>query len=634
MMMKTLLLLAIPGCLATEAFGAPDVAVTSPDKKVRFTILVRDGHLRYLATLNEQPVIEPSALGIAVDGVDLGQGASIGRVASYRLDESYPWRGVHSRAVNRCHGARVSLTHAASRTPFTLDVRVFDDAVAFRYVVPGSGRRVPDAATAFRIPKGSVVWYHGLRDHYEGLHSRKALEEVAAGDWAGPPLTFRLPDGRGYGAITEAALVDYAGMVLQADGEGAFDERLGHVPPASYPYTLRYGEEEARRLAAPAATFGPITTPWRVVLLGRDLNTLVNSDVIPSLCPPPDKRLFPQGMETPWIRPGRAVWRYLDGGENTFEGIKEFSRLGGELGFEHQVVEGLWRRWTDEQLRELVSFSKERRVGIWVWIHSKDQRNPEERRALFARLHQAGVVGVKVDFFDHEAKETIDLYHAILRDAAEFELMADFHGANKPTGEPRTWPNEMTREAIRGLEYRSTPGWAVHNTTLPFTRFLAGHADYTPVVFGDRRKDTTWAHQIATAVVFTSPVMVYGANPASLLANPAVEVIKSLPSVWDETVVLKASAIGELAVLARRSGDRWFLGVLNGPQARTLRVDLGFLGKGQGPLRALLVRDKAGEAPGVEVEPRDVTPRDSLEIPLPSGGGFVARFSRGAGTSP
>jgi alpha-glucosidase len=631
MMMKAFplnppLLTVLLCCASPTALGAQDVVVQSPNKKVRFTAFVRDGHLRYQATLDDRPMIEPSALGVAVDGIDLGQGAAIGKAEPYRLDERYPWRGVHSRALNHCNGARVSVTHGASRTPFTVDVRVFDDAVAFRYVVPGSGRRVPDAATAFRIPKGSVVWYHGLRDHYEGLHSRKGLEEVTAGDWAGPPLTFRLPDGRAYGAITEAALVDYAGMVLQADGKGGFDERLGHAPPASYPYTLRYGEGEAKRLAAPAATFGAITTPWRVVLLGPDLNTLVNSDAIPSLCPPPDERLFPQGIETPWVRPGRAVWRYLDGGENTFEGIKEFSKLAGELGFEHQIVEGLWRRWTGEQLRELVSFSKERGVGIWVWIHSKDQRNPEERRALFARLHQAGVVGIKVDFFDHEAKETIDLYHAILRDAAEFELMADFHGANKPTGEPRTWPNEMTREAIRGLEYRSTPAWAVHNTTVPFTCFLAGHADYTPVVFGDRRKDTTWAHQIATAMVFTSPVLVYGANPASLLANPAAELIKSLPSVWDETVVLPPSAIGDLAVFARRSRGRWFLGVLNGPQARTLRVNLGFLG--QGTYRALLVRDKAGEAAGVEVEPRDVTSRDSLELPLQAGGGFVARFSR------
>ena len=159
----------------------------------------------------------------------------------------------------------------------------------------------------------------------------------------------------------------------------------------------------------------------------------------------------------------------------------------------------MWRRWSDEQLRDLVDDSRRRHVSLWLWIHSKDQHDAAERRQFFARLHGLGVAGIKVDFFDHEAKEVVDLYEAILKDAAEARLLVDFHGANKPTGPERTWPNEMTREGVRGLEYRSTPGWAVHNTTLPFTRFLAGPADYTPVVFGDRRKDTTWAHQIATA---------------------------------------------------------------------------------------------------------------------------------------
>jgi alpha-glucosidase len=611
---------------AAPAVGTEGPTVRSPDGKIAFAVFTLDGRLGYRASLSDRPLVEASHLGIQIDGVDLGQGVTIGTVERYRLEERYPWRGVHSEALNRCNGARVALAHSTSRTSFTVDVRVFDDAVAFRFVVAGSGSRVPDAATAFRLPKASVVWYHGLRDHYEGLHSRRAIEEVPPGDWAGPPLTFRLPEGRGYGAITEAALDRYSGMVLQADGQGGWSERLGHAPPASYPFTLRYGEDEAKRLSTPAAGLGTITTPWRIVLAGRDLNTLVNSDAIASLCPAPDRRLFPQGMRTPWLKQGRAVWRYLDGGENSFEGNKEFSRLASELGFEYQVVEGQWRRWTDEQLRELVQYSKDREVGIWVWIHSRDQRNPEERRKLFERLHEAGVVGIKVDFFDHEAMEVIELYHAILRDAAELQLMVDFHGANKPTGEPRTWPNEMTREAIRGLEHGKTAGWAVHDTTVPFTRFLAGHADFTPVVFGDRRKDTSLAHQLATPVVFTSPVMIYGAHPASLLASPAAELIKGLPTTWDETIVLPMSAIGDLAAFARRSGDRWFLGVLNGPTPRTLRMGLSFLGKGT--YQALLLRDKGEEPAAVEIEPRKVTSGDSLEVRLRAGGGFVARFSR------
>jgi alpha-glucosidase len=277
-------------------------------------------------------------------------------------------------------------------------------------------------------------------------------------------------------------------------------------------------------------------------------------------------------------------------------------------------------------VKELVDESRARNVSIWVWVHSQDQHDPVERRKSFRRLQELGVAGIKVDFLDHEAKETIDLYEAILRDAAESRLLVDFHGANKPTGMERTWPNEMTREGIRGMEYRSTPGWAAHNTTVPFTRFLAGPADYTPVVFGDRRKDTTWAHQIATAVVFTSPVLIYGGHPRSLLDSPAAAVIKSIPSVWDETRVLPPSAVGELAVFARRSGPRWFLGVLNGKEPRTLRVPLSFLGKGR--YHATLVRDDRTNGAAVQLEERVVAARDHLELSLRDGGGAVVSFSR------
>jgi alpha-glucosidase len=146
------------------------------------------------------------------------------------------------------------------------------------------------------------------------------------------------------------------------------------------------------------------------------------------------------------------------------------------------------------------------------------------------------------------------------------------------------------------------------------------------VVFGDRRKDTTWAHQIATAVVFTSPVLVYGGHPQSLLDNPAAGVIESIPSVWDETRVLPPSAIGELAIYARRSGDRWFLGVLNGKERQTLRVPLSFLGKGR--YHATLVQDDPAGGAAVRMGEREVTPKDLVDVPLRDGGGFVARFSR------
>jgi alpha-glucosidase len=300
--------------------------------------------------------------------------------------------------------------------------------------------------------------------------------------------------------------------------------------------------------------------------------------------------------------------------------------MAGNLGFEYQVVEGLWRRWTDDQLRELVTFSKERHVGILLWVHSRDIQKADARRELFQRLHGFGVAGVKIDFFDHEAKEIIDLYQAILSDAAAFQLLVDFHGANKPAGESRTWPNELTREGVYGLEHRAQ-AWARHNTTLPFTRYLAGHGDYTPVVLGDRRRETSWPHQIATAAIFTSPLLVYGANPKSLLENPAVELIKALPSTWDETIVLPGSSIGEVAAFARRKGDQWFVAVLNGPEARTLRVELKFLGPRS--YNSTLVRDDPDNAAAERIERAMLTRQGSLEISLRAGGGFIARLVPG-----
>jgi len=607
---------------------APDdgIRITSPNGAVELQLLPALGpRVTYGVTFQSRPVIEPSPLGVLVDGVDLGQAVEVGKVESYRANEHYDWRGVHSQATNRFNGARIALRHAATRTDYVVDVRVFDDGIALRCVVPGEASRVPDEATAFMLPAGATVWYHDLRGHYEGVHTKKAIADVPAGDWAAPPLTIKLPDAAGYAAITEAAVIGYAGMVLQADGQGGLRARLGHAPPASYPFTLRYGAAEAARLAQPAAVSGTITTPWRVVMIGSNLDTLVNCDIVSDLSPPPDPRYFPQGLHTDWVKPGRAVWKYLDGGgENTLETMKEFSRLAAELGFEYNLVEGFWQRWSESELRELIEYSRARQVGVWLWKHSKDIRDPAARTAFFQHAQEVGAVGVKLDFFDHEAKEVMDLYRAALEGAAAHRLMVDFHGANKPTGESRTWPNELNREAVSGMERRSMPAWAQHDTTIPFTRMLAGHLDFTPMLFGERRRETSWAHQIATAALFTAPLLVYGAHPQAMLDNPAVDLIKSIPTVWDETRVLPQSEIGEIAAFARRHGKQWFLVIANGPSARSVEVPLSFLGKGSHA--AFLVRDEADEPAAVRVEHVTVRREDSLKIDLRAGGGFVARI--------
>jgi alpha-glucosidase len=230
-----------------------------------------------------------------------------------------------------------------------------------------------------------------------------------------------------------------------------------------------------------------------------------------------------------------------------------------------------------------------------------------------------------IDFFDHDHKELIDLYEELLRKAAEHQVLLVFHGANKPTGRARTWPNEMVREAVKGMEARSLADRARHQTILPFTRYLAGGADYTTMIFNQRRGDTTWANQIASLAVFDSPLLTIAANPQSILTNAAMDVIKSIPAMWNETIVLPVSEIGELAAYARRTGDTWFVAVMCGPQPKTINVPLSFVGDGK--YKASFVRD--GDNDGtVTVENTAGKRTDSLTIKLRAGGGFVARFPR------
>jgi alpha-glucosidase len=620
--------IAAPALIAilqnVEAAG-DGITIVSPNRRIQF-FLSPDPTLRYVVTLNGKTAVDWSRLAISLDGKDITNLVSLGKVERYRISESYATRGVHSTAVNNCNGARISLQHQQSAIAYVLEIRAYNDGVAFRFVIPGGGSRVPDEASTFSFIDNSIVWYHDFEGHYEGIHKKKRINDFDEGEWAAPPLTIKLSGGLGYAAITEAALINYPGMGLRSHGKMGFTNVLGHALPVSHPFDLRYGKDEAKRLSKPAAIDGSIMTPWRVIMIGQDLNTLVNSDIISNLAPPPDETVLPNGLKTDWIKPGRAVWRYLDGGENTFEGIKEFSRLAGQLGFEYNVVEGLWQRWTEAQIRELVDYSNQQRVKLWFWKHSRALRTPETREDFFSLLNRVGVAGAKIDFFDHEAKEIIDVYQALLRSSAEHKIMVEFHGANKPAGESRSWPNEMTREAIRGLEYRNMTLRSVHNTTLPFTRFLAGHADYTPVHFGERRRETSWAHQIASAIVFTSPLMIYGAHPQHILDNPAAELIKTIPSVWDETIVLPFSEIGELAAFARRKDRVWFVGIMNALTGKTVRITLSFLGSRK--YSATLVRDRLDDPAAVKIENISVSRGESLTIRMRAAGGFVARLER------
>ncbi|WP_439484357.1 glycoside hydrolase family 97 catalytic domain-containing protein [Cyclobacterium plantarum] len=616
------IIMVLPGC-----GNHYEKKYTSPDGSISFEIEYEKEPLSFSVTSDGQSVVERSPLEISIDEKLLTENVKLVGLEMETFEETYERMGSHLNAVNHYNNFKLEL-ETEDMGAFFLEVRIFDNAAAFRFILPGEegSERIPDETTSFTIPKGSMVWYHDLHMHYESVHDKAVVSEVPVEAWMAPPVTYQLPNEAGYAAVTEANLKNYSGMAFQMEEQNKIKMRLAHHQPTSYPYELRYSEEDVKRLAQPASIEGTITTPWRVLIIGKDLNSIVNNDVVHHLNPSPDNNLFPEGFRTSWIKPGRAVWKYLDGGgDGSLETMKKFTDQAAELGFEHNILEGFWRNWTDNEIKELVAYGNERGVGTWLWKHSNTLQNEADRLAFFDHARELGIAGVKLDFFDHEAKEVIDLYQDILRETAERKLLVNFHGANKPTGESRTWPNELTREAIRGMEASKLEDRATHNTTVPFTRFLAGHAEYTPLHFGERRKNTTWAHQVASGAIMNSPLLTYAANPENILENPAVDLIKKIPSIWDETIVLPPSEIGELAVFARRSGNEWFLAIMNGTEAKKLEIPLTFLSRQN--LKGLIAKDDPENDAAVIMEEGNFGPNDTLIINLNAGGGFVARFS-------
>jgi alpha-glucosidase len=620
-MKKSLLSFYLLLVFSSNILASDTTVVKSPNGKIQFQIFSSDT-ISFAVFFNAIPVVKTSPLRFSIDGQWISAGMQLKSTASYAVKESYPWLGVHSKAEVSANGRR--LFFIKDETSYEIDLRVFNDGIAFRFLIPSkiNDGHVPDEAHVFNLPSGSFLWYHDMEMHYEGVHVKKKVDEIRDSEWVAPPATFKLPQGI-YASITEAALENYPGMTLRANGRNGLVMRLPQHVPTNYPYRLRYSPEDTLRLKQPAVIQGNIATPWRVIVVG-DLNALINSDIISSLNFPPDPKLFPKSINEDWIRPGRAVWKYLNGGgDGNLEVMKHFTDGAAALGFEYNILEGFWTRWPEAQLKELVDYSKQKGVGIWLWKHSKSLRTAAARDSFFKKCSDLGIAGAKIDFFDHEAKEVIDLYSAIFKDAAKYHVLLDFHGSNKPTGLARTYPNSLTYEAVKGMEASKLMDRATHETTIPFTRLLAGPAEYTVVMFNDRRRNTTWAHQIASAAILSAPLLTYAANPDTILANPAVEIIKSIPATWDETIVLPQSEIGELAIYARRRGTTWFIAVMNGMQPKKIKIPLDFL---KGNYKVLIAKDDPANAESVIMENRNYSDKDMIELELVSGGGYIARF--------
>lgn len=639
-MVRTVLLVLNGSCLLAACMllvpvsrAGAQVTLASPDGRLRATIADSGGQLQYQLQWRDATVLATSPLGVIVDGREWGKDATLGQCVTGVIDETYATRGVHAQARNHCNTVAIAISQGSGKPSWTLEARAFNDGFAWRYRVAEAGSRVIQGeSSAWTLPAGSKVWYFERQNawklqSYAGEWLCADIDQLPivskTGPVQGPPLVAGLPKG-GYLLISEAALYNYSGLRLRAVGQRRVQADFTECGVGKKGFVVE----------------GPLVTPWRVAVMAVDLDGLVNSDLIANLNPPPDKELF---ADTSHIKPGRCVWRWWSQNTGTPEQELEYVDFAARLGFEYTLVDDGWKEWPQpwEKIAHLAAIAKGKGVGVWVWSNWKDINAPAEGyRAVcefLDKVKAAGLAGVKIDFMNGESKDRIDFEIAVLREAARRQLMVSFHGCQKPTGESRTWPNELTREGIRGLELnkmKEGPITAHHNAALPFTRFAVGPGDYTPLGYS-RPGATTWAHQLATVVLFTSPLQVIAENPRMLLDDPrtapALDVLKAIPAAWDETRVLPPSEIGTLAMLARRSGPQWFLAGVSGREPVTLNtVDLSFLGKGE--YRAILLTSPGANAFKRQELPA-VTAGSPLAIKLDKGDGFILMLIRSQKTA-
>jgi len=381
---------------------------------------------------------------------------------------------------------------------------------------------------------------------------------------------------------------------------------------------------------------GTFTSPWRIAAIGS-LATLVESTLGTDLAAPAI------AFDADKVAPGHASWSWalLKDDATVFDVQKRFIDYAADMGWDYTLVDADWdKKIGYEKLGELARYAASKRIGLLAWYNSAGGWNTtpytprdkllthDVRKAEFARLAQMGVKGVKIDFFGGDGRSMVAYYVDILNDAAAAGLLVNFHGATLPRGWARTYPNLMTAEAVRGLEFTTftkedQEAVARHAATLPFARNLFDPMDFTPMVFGDIpkiRRATRNGFELAESVLFISGIQHFAETPEGMATAPAYvkDFLRTLPRRWDE-VKFVAGYPGRHAVIARKSGDSWYVAGINGSDKdMALELDLSFLDGRKGQLIA--------DGKGAREFAQGTLGGGKQKITIKAHGGFVARF--------
>jgi alpha-glucosidase len=626
------------GCWSTEGFcGEPvnppqRVKLVSPNGKIEVSVSVKEmpkpypagERLYYSINFKGKRILLDSPTELIFKDIPPLTNLKIKKQSVETIDERWQRVAGKSKDVrNHCNQLRLALEEDVGlhrRIDFVF--RAYDDGVAFRYYLPKQEHigdfNLKAEETFFKFGDNHTVWaadYKGFVSHQESEFNQMKLSELSAGKPAkqmagkpyGVPLLVRVDESI-WAAITEANITDWAGMYL------------GKVENDSTALvTILSPHPNDPNVAVSFKT--PRYSPWRVVMLGEKPGDLIESNIIENLNEPSVIK------DTSWIKPGKCAWdwwwcgKYAPDvnftlGSNTAT-MKYFIDFASEMGWEYQLIDWYWygppfkvmlkqadpnaditKSNPDINIPELVRYANGKNVRLLLWLHW--QHVDKQMDKAFALYEKWGIAGVKIDFMMRDDQDMVNFYHRAVKKAAQHHLLVDFHGAYKPDGFSRTYPNLITREGVLGNEWnkwsaRVTPD---HCLTIPFTRMLAGPMDFTPGGFLNVRKDDfkfgkmgadvgpvyvmgTRCFQLAMMVAYESPLQVLCDSPYNYRNNPAgLDFLKIVPTTWDQTRVLNAQ-VGDFITIARRKGNEWFVGSMTDWTPRSLEIPLDFLGGGK-----------------------------------------------------
>ena len=601
----------------------------SPDGSIEeiFT-LDENGSLLFAVSRNSNTVVGCSKTGLVTNLGDFTSGLTFEDYAEETVTDSYDLIGAKKNHVD-AEGKEVTLHFQKDAVKYRVVSRVYDNGMAFHYEIEGNdGEELTISAekTSFLMPDGSVAQTMDFDKANEQIYLEKTAEELEGG--YSMPMLYKT-NTEDYALLSEAELTpQYCGAQIMGNSSGALD--------------VVFSPEQFEDVV----TTSPFTSPWRYMVIG-DLKDITENTLAETLNPDCEIE------DTSWIEAGPVDWTWLNGDlrhDNLPEGTtweetapklyKEYIDFAVEMGWKYQLLDEGWQprvydRGNDlydgyyDWTQEILDYAKEKGIKLIVWASKRDLDTPEELERL-KEWHEMGIAGIKPDFFDSQSQEIIQLLDDIKKTAAENELIVNIHGAAKPDGERRTYPNIISREAINGGEGEANN--AEFNCILPFTRFAVGGADFTPMAsYGniyDGSRAVTQTHLMAETVMFECGVQTMADKPEVYREHIGYEnLFKNLPTDWEETHFISGDP-GHYAALARKSGDNWYVAALCNEEHEE-NISLDFLDEGE--YTAYIFTD--GDDPtnddtkvAVKAETKTVTSADTLGFDIPATGGVVVKL--------